>query len=57
MVDFRIWTRKDLDMWEIIIIIARHIQTYMNAELFFLGLMAICFCIPCGIIHIDHIWL
>jgi len=22
-------------MWEIIVIIARHIQTYMNAELFF----------------------
>jgi hypothetical protein len=24
---------KDLDMWEIFDIIARHIQTYMNAEL------------------------
>jgi len=35
-------------MWEIFVIIARHIQTYMNAELFLLGLMAICFCIPCG---------
>ena len=40
---------KDLDMWEIFVIIARHIQTYMNAEIFLLGFLTICvFCIPCG---------
>ena len=32
---------KDLDMWEIFVIIARHIHTYMNAEIFLLALLTI----------------